>query len=114
MSYRKITVNEKSYEYVIGKTHTKVKGFGLFVNAEVGNFIAHPDSPIHSGPRSYLVTPSTVAKIIGGDKVPTAYKCKLHGITTDDVVADPQVLAATGKTRYIPHCPECYKVQKLA
>jgi uncharacterized hydantoinase/oxoprolinase family protein len=30
MSYRKIEVNGKDYEYVIGKTSIKIKGIGVF------------------------------------------------------------------------------------
>jgi hypothetical protein len=108
MSYRKITVDEKTYEYVIGKTHLKIKGFGLFENSKIGNFI------VNGGPREqYLVTPGTVAKVIRGDTLPTAHHCKTHSVTTDDVVADPYHLAVTGKTRHIPYCPECYKDQRL-
>lgn len=37
MGYRKITVDGKEYEYVIGKTHTKVKGIKtVFLNEEIG------------------------------------------------------------------------------
>lgn len=36
MSYRKLTVNGKTYEYVIGKTHVKVKGVGVWPKEEVG------------------------------------------------------------------------------
>ena len=39
MAYRKITVDEKEYEYVIGKTHVKVKGVGAWDKSEVGHVI---------------------------------------------------------------------------
>lgn len=29
MAYRTLTINNKTYEYTIGKTHFKVKGVGL-------------------------------------------------------------------------------------
>ena len=38
MGYRKITVDGKQYEYIIGKTHTKVKGMKkVFENEKIGN-----------------------------------------------------------------------------
>lgn len=37
MSYRKITVDNKEYEYVVGKTHIKVKGLGVWLKEEVGH-----------------------------------------------------------------------------
>ena len=36
MSYRKITVDGKEYEYTIGHTHVKVKGVGVWPKEEVG------------------------------------------------------------------------------
>ena len=36
MSYRKITVDGKEYEYVVGKTHVKVKGVGAWQKEQVG------------------------------------------------------------------------------
>ncbi len=39
MSYRKITVDGKVYEYTIGKTHTKIKGIGVWKNEELGKYI---------------------------------------------------------------------------
>lgn len=39
MAYRKIEVNGKTYEYVVGKEKTKIKGFGTFNNSEFGKSI---------------------------------------------------------------------------
>jgi hypothetical protein len=36
MTYRKIKVNDLSYEYVVGKSHTKIKGLGTFSNSAIG------------------------------------------------------------------------------
>jgi hypothetical protein len=36
MSYRKITVNDKIYEYTIGNIYTKIKTIGAFKNTEIG------------------------------------------------------------------------------
>lgn len=36
MSYRKINVNGREYQYVIGRTHTKIKGIDAFKNEEIG------------------------------------------------------------------------------
>jgi hypothetical protein len=37
MSYRKITVDGKVYEYTVGRTHTKIKGVGVFENINIGD-----------------------------------------------------------------------------
>lgn len=39
MTYRKIEVVGKVYEYVTGKTHTKIKGLGIYSNADIGDRI---------------------------------------------------------------------------
>jgi hypothetical protein len=36
MTYRTIEVNNKVYEYTIGKTHTKIKNVGVFLNETIG------------------------------------------------------------------------------
>jgi uncharacterized protein YacL (UPF0231 family) len=40
MSYRKITVDGKEYEYSIGRTHVKIKGVGVWLKEEVGENFA--------------------------------------------------------------------------
>lgn len=42
MSYRKINVDGKEYEYTVGKTHVKVKGVGVWPKEEVGVNLAKP------------------------------------------------------------------------
>jgi hypothetical protein len=36
MSYRTITVNNKVFEYTVGKTHVKIKGVGVWPKEEIG------------------------------------------------------------------------------
>ena len=36
MGYRKIVVCGQEYEYVIGKSHTKIKGIGVYLNSNIG------------------------------------------------------------------------------
>jgi hypothetical protein len=40
MPYRKITVNETIYKYLIGKTHVKIKGVGCWPKEEIGQKFA--------------------------------------------------------------------------
>jgi hypothetical protein len=39
MSYRKIEVDGKEYEYVVGKSNVKVKGLGVWSKHDVGYVI---------------------------------------------------------------------------
>lgn len=40
MSYRKITVDGKEYEYTVGRSHVKIKGVGVWPKEEVGDNVA--------------------------------------------------------------------------
>lgn len=74
--YRKITVKGVEYEYVIGKTHTKIKGLGVFPNSDIGKTqliqetcecCGEPLSELYSSHidrTAIAVTPAVVAKKI--------------------------------------------------
>lgn len=73
MSYRKITVNDKQYEYVIGKVNTKIKGIGLFENKKIGDIESPRDDlgdsisdydPNWREDAVYAVKPSTIRRLI--------------------------------------------------
>ena len=60
MSYRKITVNDKQYEYVVGKQYTKIKNVGTFRNDQIGTIACYDDH----GKNKYAVTPAVVKRMI--------------------------------------------------
>lgn len=79
MSYRKIEVDGVQYEYVIGKTHVKIKGVGVYLKEDFGesylkhtetdyDFLKmHKDRPIVGHDPEYMdirVKPSDVANKI--------------------------------------------------
>ena len=79
MAYRKIVVQGETYEYVVGRTHTKVKGLGVWPNEEVGRIHEkHEECECCGEPKSMLypskadlyiqkqlrVSPSDVARLI--------------------------------------------------
>lgn len=73
MSYRKITVEDKTYEYVIGKKFTKVKlegkSFGLYSNDEYGNQVVKPwgySDDKFNITNDFIVTPLNVKHMILG------------------------------------------------
>jgi len=47
MSYRKIQVGGVNYEYVTGKTHTKVKTIGVVENVRIGEYSFSGISPCY-------------------------------------------------------------------
>ena len=57
MSYRKITVDDKVYEYVVGKTHTKIKGLEAVRKIDIGYVIDYSANLAR-------VRPSDVAEFI--------------------------------------------------
>lgn len=70
MSYRKIEVNGKVYEYSVGRTHTKIRGIGAYKNEEVGNMTYDllynymTDEWEQSNPYLVSVTPKNIADFI--------------------------------------------------
>jgi hypothetical protein len=74
--YRKITVNGTVYEYVVGKTHVKVKGLDIWPKEAVGKTVTVPQyceccgEPMaglyssHVDPTRLAVTPRDVAQKI--------------------------------------------------
>ena len=56
MGYRNIEVDGKTYEYTVGRTHLKVRGFRAILNEQVGTPAGSDDV--------YTVTPADVAKYI--------------------------------------------------
>jgi hypothetical protein len=83
MSYRHIQVAEKTYDYVIGKSFTKIKGVGLFPNSEIGNPVVYfPNAGYYDNPQDksfkvidneFVVTPATVRAVILGESTPVKY-----------------------------------------
>lgn len=105
MSYRKVTVNGKVYEYVIGKVFVKIKDFGLFKVADVGNRI------VNSG--NFRATPATVASIIQKEPLPRIFHCKTHGVNTIELVYDPFDIEFRGKRTTMINCKECYENRRM-
>ena len=106
MSYRKITVDGKLYEYVIGATHLKIKAFGLFKVSEVGN-------PI-DGTSKYVVTPTVVAALIRKERLPLSLHCAKHDYRTTQLTYERVFRVSTGKRRQMINCPECVKEHEQA
>ena len=73
MSYRKLKIEDKIYEYIIGKKFTKVKhdgkAFGIYPNDKHGNPVTHPESTV-SKPTYFVVTPLNVKHMILGLPLP--------------------------------------------
>jgi hypothetical protein len=109
MSYRKITVDGTTYEYVIGRTKLKIKGLGLYEIAKIGNRLVGTPSrqPV------YVVTPGTVAKVIRGEPLPTVLHCNEHNYTTDELVYNPYQHEIKERKIHMINCPTCYAELKL-
>ena len=98
MAYRKITIDGTTYEYVVGKTHVKVKGVGIWRRDEVGHEV--------DGKRNkYVVSPSIMRSLITGDDEEQIYTCK-HTATTSWAY-DPFAIEIHGMKVKVANCPIC-------
>jgi len=104
MSYRKVTVEGKVYEYVVGKVFVKIKDFGLFKVADVGNPILNR---VLGKDRLYQTTPATIASIIKKEPLPRMFSCR-HGTKTHELVYDPFHVEIKNKFHTMLNCKECY------
>lgn len=106
MSYRTITVNEQTYQYVVGRTHTKVRNFGVFENRLIGDKV-DADVGVKLSEDKYVVSPYHVANAIKGIKIERpVYRC-IHGFETHEVTLDPYSLEIHGEEVDIINCPHC-------
>lgn len=64
MSYRKIEVNSKTYEYVIGKVNIKIKGVGVFSTVEEGDTLQCSCGPEYNCYDGHEVTPKHIRELI--------------------------------------------------
>ena len=102
MSYRKITVADVVYEYVIGKTFIKIrngKQITLAKVADVGNRVV--------GSKVYQVTPATVASIIRKEPLPRVFECKRHNVQTTELVTDPYEYEIKDRKTKMINCRQC-------
>jgi len=90
MSYRKLEVDGKTYEYSIGKTHTKIRHVGAWKNEEVGVVRAgsYCSCGSHAGncdfnvPMSLQVTPKDLTWFIRSGKFRLEEKNRSSGRRT--------------------------------
>ena len=71
MGYRNINVNGQDYQYVIGRTHTKIKGLGAYRNEDIGQiqtYVMYNDitDEFETHEDGVIVRPSDVALMIKG------------------------------------------------
>lgn len=114
MSYRKLTIDDGvKYDYVIGKTFTKVKRDGksymIFENSKIGNPCMGPGygmTFVLTG--NFVITPQNVRNAILGEGIPTNF-CEYHNVRTTGMHVDPFENESYGNTLYVPNCPTCYE-----
>lgn len=101
MSYRKIEVNGKTYEYVVGRSHVKIRGEGfskVLPKSEVGQQL---------GEDRYVVSPANIRNIVLGRPGPKVYHCADHGVLTSRLDYDPYSLEIYGKRYLMMDCDRC-------
>jgi hypothetical protein len=114
MGYRKLVVGDKTYEYVIGKTHTKVKGVGVFLNSSYGVSVVRPAMLSKTEQKKWFVSPGMLADKLSGKPIraiedtPSMQSCDDHGVHTVFRVADPYMIEVCRVYRGMIACKKCY------
>lgn len=92
MSYRNITVDDKTYKFSVGKTHTKIQGHGHNINI-ANDQIGQPTVGLKC--RYYIPVKNIATFIKQGFKgiVRQEHCCSQHVTITDEVTYDPYTLS---------------------
>lgn len=114
MGYRKITVDNQVYEYVIGKHATKIKGLGVFQNVDFGSTFPRP--AVIGGGSGTFVTPGMVSDLIRGKKPrpleqtqTPIHECE-HGVSTPFTAAAPYDQEIYGEHHAMIACARCLEI----
>jgi hypothetical protein len=105
MSYRTITVKDISYEYVVGRTHLKIKGVGIYLKSLVGDPVGY---------RTFVITPKTIARVLRGQLEPEPYFCSVHETECHGLAINPFQSEARGRSVYMPNCAQCITASREA
>ncbi len=112
--YRKIEVDGKTYEYVVGKTTTKVKDVGLFKNSDYGVpfvFSMNFDSGVAPDPKDIeIVTVSAagVKRMIRGlPGKPYRHVCERHNFVATSQTYCRFDSEIHEKRTLVNNCGEC-------
>lgn len=117
MSYRKVIVGDKTYEYVIGKDVIKVKGVGLFKTSDYGIPVGYNDGASNYNAEKVnfvagnrvAVTPAIVRSLILGTWKPYQTSCVRHGVREIKMLCvDPFGAEIETKSHLMHACPECF------
>lgn len=107
MSYRKLELNGRIYEWVVGKSVLKVKGVGIWPIADVGTLAASKRDWSKPYVATYVCGPAHVINAILGKPKPV-YECDRHpGVGGDFLAADPFASEIYDKIMHVPNCPDC-------
>lgn len=69
MAYRKIEVNGATFEYTIGRTHTKIKGRAVVRNKDIGSVATRwEDYPVGHVEEIVTVKPEHVRQFIASGR----------------------------------------------
>lgn len=110
MTYRKIDIYGKEYEYVIGGSNIHIKGFGDFPTSVHGNPVYYPRSEDdHEGIRTkeYVATPRTVRALILGQPTPVPVEGKEIRL-----MVNPFEVEIHARCEYTAYCPRRYYALK--
>jgi hypothetical protein len=104
MSYRKLELNGRIYEWVAGRDFLKVKGVGIWPKTEVGTLAASRKRPYYD---QYVVGPAHVICALT-NQPPPKYECSRHpGVGGDVLAADPFASEIHDRIIHVPNCPDC-------
>lgn len=108
MAYRSIEVEGKTYEYVVGRTHVKVRGPSGMQRVLLKSEVGQP-----AGPGRFAVLPSNVRNLLMGYVPATIYRCEEHKHETRELAASRYWAEIHDKVILMAACPECLERDRM-
>ena len=127
MGYRKLVVDGKEYQYVIGKKFTKVKLPNdrkalIIENQKIGYVIAYQDmgkfydneGKTFKATDRFIVTPGSIANYLKTGNSPVVEKCHRENCgCVGMLVVSPFEAEIYGKTHFMKACADCHTSSAL-
>ncbi|WP_327209997.1 hypothetical protein [Rhizobium leguminosarum] len=102
MGYRKIDIEGTIYEYVVGRSHVKVRSASGLQRVVPKSEVGQP-----AGPGRWVVGPANIRNLVLGYVPAVIFRCEEHKHETRELAASPFWAEIHDKIFFMAACPEC-------
>jgi hypothetical protein len=108
MGYREIEVEGSTYEYVVGRTHVKIRSASGLQRLLLKSDVGQP-----AGPGRYAVGPANIRNLLMGYVPAVIFRCEEHRHETRELAASPFWAEIHDKVILMAACPGCVERDRM-